>query len=89
MCLTGRQLTAVRDLRAIGRNAPKPMDDRNQLDVIDYFALALVHGLLLIAFFRLTQNDALDPAAPKPRRPKRGQPDVETARTAIEANDAS
>lgn len=36
--------------------------------MIDYFALTLVHGLLVIAFFRLVQDDALDPEKPQLRR---------------------
>lgn len=36
--------------------------------MIDYFALTLIHGLLLIGFFRLVQNDALDPAVKLPQR---------------------
>lgn len=28
--------------------------------MIDYFALALTHGLIVLAFWRLLQNDALD-----------------------------
>ena len=36
--------------------------------MIDYFALTLIHGLLLIGLFRLVQDDALDPAVKLPQR---------------------
>ena len=45
--------------------------------MIDYLALALAHGLLVVAFFRLVSDDALDReggevAKPRARRGKRG-----------------
>ena len=40
--------------------------------MIDYFALTLVHGLLIIGLFRIVQNDAIDPVKPAARSPRRG-----------------
>lgn len=36
--------------------------------MIDYFSLALSHGLLLLCLFRIARNKALDPAVPLPKR---------------------
>jgi len=38
--------------------------------LIDYFALALGHGLLVIAFFRLVTADALDDDEVRPVEPE-------------------
>jgi len=57
--------------------------------VIDYFALTLVHGLLLVAYFRLVQDDALDPAAPPPSRRKQRKSEVELAQNNHEGNQIS
>ncbi|MEP2735452.1 MAG: hypothetical protein ABJP34_04065 [Erythrobacter sp.] len=36
--------------------------------MIDYFALTLVHVLLIIGLFRMVQDDALDPLVKLPQR---------------------
>lgn len=38
--------------------------------MIDYFALALTHGLIVLAFWRLLQNDALDSEGPVEKEPQ-------------------
>ncbi|MEO9461657.1 MAG: hypothetical protein ABJ242_02880 [Marinomonas sp.] len=36
--------------------------------MIDYFSLALSHGLLLLCLFRIARNKALDPLVARPQR---------------------
>ena len=50
--------------------------------MIDYFAIALTHGLIALAAWRMLSRVALDedgadPVKPKPwQRPREGQPDA-------------
>lgn len=75
LCLTDRQLPAVRALQSPAYFARAFVWKQVRLALIDYFSLTLVHGLLVIALFRLVQNDALDPAVKLPKRPKKKQTD--------------
>jgi len=42
--------------------------------MIDNFALALTHGLIAIAFWRLLQSDALDREKPEPQADEAAPP---------------
>lgn len=56
LCLTGRQPGSSKESGKDGAYGLRRKIDR----MIDYFALALGHGLLAIAFLRLVQRDELD-----------------------------
>ena len=68
-----------------GRDVRSPRARNGNARLIDYFALALGHGLLIVAFLRLVSRDALDeeaiasepetataPAEPEPRKYRSG-----------------
>lgn len=42
--------------------------------MIDYFALALTHGLIVLAFWRLLQSDALDSEGSARKEPRKVVP---------------
>lgn len=63
MCLTPRQLVAGTGRTACKTSARDAAGYR-PLAMIDTFTLLLVHGLLLIAFYRLMVNDELDMEEP-------------------------
>jgi len=67
MCLTSRQPHPAKRLNSLGEVRPS----EGPFALIDYFALALVHGLLVVAFFRLVSDNALDSEGEEPAKPRR------------------
>jgi hypothetical protein len=68
LCLTDRQPARARPPKSFVHVARAFEWKQVRLALIDYFALALVHGLLLIGFIRLVQDDAIDPEVMLPQR---------------------
>ena len=60
LCLTGRQLAGANRMGQVWRIAPTAAKDTTRAAMIDMFTLLLVHGLLLVALYRLMGDERLD-----------------------------